>query len=110
MVLDDENPWDGILAATMFALRATVHTTSQYTPAQLVFGRDSILNVRHEANWKIIKERKQKLINKGNERENKIRIDPKYKEGDKVILRNAWKTKFNQDRVFRSVYKYYCPR
>ena len=72
MVLDDDNPWDGILSATMFALRATVHTTSQYTPAQLVFGRDSVLNVRHKANWKLIKERKQKLINKGNERENKI--------------------------------------
>jgi len=28
MVLDDVNPWDGILAATMFALRATVHTTT----------------------------------------------------------------------------------
>ena len=62
-----------------------------------MFGRDSILNVRHEANWKIIKERKQKLINKGNERENKNRIDHKYKEGDKVLLKNAWKTKFNQD-------------
>ena len=97
MVLDDDNPWDGILAATMFALRATVHTTSQYTPAQLVFGRDSILNVKHEANWKIIKERKQKLINKGNERENKNRIEHKYKVGDKVLLKNAWKTKFNQD-------------
>ena len=97
MVLDDDNPWDGILAATMFALRATVHTTSQYTPAQLVFGRDSILNVKHKANWKIIKERKQKLINKGNERENKNRIEHKYKVGDKVLLKNAWKTKFNQD-------------
>ena len=37
MVLDNENPWDGILASTMFALRATVHTTTQYTPAQLIF-------------------------------------------------------------------------
>ena len=44
MILDDENPWDGILASTMFALRATVHTTTQYTPAQLIFGRDSIIN------------------------------------------------------------------
>ena len=58
MVFDDNNPWDGILAATMFVLRATVHTTSQYTLAQLVFGRDTILNVKHEANWKIIKEQK----------------------------------------------------
>ena len=97
MVLDDDNPWDGILSATMFALRATVHTTSQYTPAQLVFGRDSVLNVRHEANWKLIKERKQKLINRGNERENKNRVLHEYKVGDKVLLKNAWKTKFNQD-------------
>ena len=97
MVLDDDNPWDGILSATMFALRATVHTTLQYTPAQLVFGRDSVLNVRHEANWKIIKERKQKLINRGNERENKNRVHHGYKIGDKVLLKNAWKTKFNQD-------------
>ena len=36
MVMDDENPWDGILASTMVALRATVHTTTQYTPAQLI--------------------------------------------------------------------------
>ena len=40
IVLDDENPWDGILAFTMFALRATVHFTAKYTPAQLIFGRE----------------------------------------------------------------------
>ena len=28
MVLDDKNPWDGILAFTMVALRATVRTTT----------------------------------------------------------------------------------
>lgn len=48
MVVEDENPRDEILSATMLAL----HTTFQYTPTQLAFGRDSILNVRHEANWK----------------------------------------------------------
>ena len=47
MVLNDENPWDGILASTMFALRVMVHATMQYTPVQLVFGRDPILNTRH---------------------------------------------------------------
>ena len=44
MELDDKNPWDGILASSMFALCATVHTTTQYAPAQLIFGRDSIIN------------------------------------------------------------------
>ena len=33
MVMDDKNPWDSILASTMFALRATIHTTMKYTPA-----------------------------------------------------------------------------
>ena len=28
MVLNDKNPWDSILASAMFALRATVHTTT----------------------------------------------------------------------------------
>ena len=36
MVLDDENPWGGILASTIFALHTTIHTTIQYIPAQLV--------------------------------------------------------------------------
>ena len=40
MTLDDVNPWDGILAATMFALRTTVHTTALYIPAHLVFDFD----------------------------------------------------------------------
>ena len=51
MVLDDENPWDGVMAFTTCALCVRVHTTMQHTPAQLVFGQDSILNTRHEANW-----------------------------------------------------------
>ena len=104
MVLDDENPWDGILAATMFALRSTVHTTTQHTPTQLVFNRDSIINVPIEANWQLIKQRKQALINKGNERENRLRKDHTYKIGDKVLLKNAWPTKFNQD-AFLGPYK-----
>ena len=32
-MLDDENPWHRTLAFTMFSLRATVHTTTQHTPA-----------------------------------------------------------------------------
>ena len=71
MLLDDENPWDGILASTMFALRATVHTTTQYIPAQLIFGRDSIINRRHQVDRETIRKQKQDPINKGNERENR---------------------------------------
>ena len=33
IVFDDDNLLDGILASIMFVLRATVHTTTQYTHA-----------------------------------------------------------------------------
>ena len=71
MELDNENPWDGILSSIMFAIRSTVHTTTQHTLSQLVFGRDAILNINQEANWQLIKQRKQALINKGNQKENR---------------------------------------
>ena len=45
----NNEPWSGILAATMFAVRATYHTTLQSYPIQLVFGRDRILNIKHVA-------------------------------------------------------------
>ena len=79
VVLDEDNPWDSILATTMFPLRATVHTTMQYTPAQLGFRRDSIINLRLYVNCKIRKKQKQDLINNGNERENCNQINHTYK-------------------------------
>ena len=72
----------------MVALRATVHTTIQYTPAQLIFGCDPIINRC---------QRKQDLINKGNDCKNCNRINHTYKQGDNVLLKNVWKTKFNQE-------------
>ena len=59
--LDKEDPWSGILGAVMFATRATVHSTNRATPMQLVFGRDAILNVKHEADWTYIKKQKDKI-------------------------------------------------
>ena len=35
----------------------------QATPIQLVFGRDAILNLTFDANWQLIKQQKQNLIN-----------------------------------------------
>jgi len=36
-----------------------------------MFGRDMILNIKHEANWEYIRKRKQTLIEKNNKHENK---------------------------------------
>eukprot|EP00957_Ditylum_brightwellii_P211803 15366617-Ditylum_brightwellii.AAC.1 len=51
----DKKPWTGILSAVRCVTRATVHTTMQATPMQLVFGRDNILNVKYEAYWSCFK-------------------------------------------------------
>ena len=96
MVLDDENQWDSILVSTMFALRATVYTTTHYTPVQLIFGCNSIINWCHKVNLEIIRKQKQDLINKGNEHENCNWMNYMYKQGDKVLLKNTCKRKFNQ--------------
>jgi hypothetical protein len=95
--LDEQDPWGGILAATMFAVRATYHTTMQATPAQLVFGRDAILNTKFEANWAFIKERKQKLIIKNNKKENTSRIGHTYRINDLVLYKNVMDSKFSED-------------
>ena len=72
MVLDNKILWHGILASIMFTLRVTIHTTTQYTPAQLFFGCDFFLNQRHDKDWEAINTRKQAPINKSNAHKNKI--------------------------------------
>ena len=94
--LDEEDPWKGILSATAFAIRATYHTTLQKSPGQLVFGRDMIFNIKHQANWEYIKNRKQDIINQNNERENQKRIPHEYKKGNLVLLRTGTENKYEQ--------------
>ena len=95
--LDEKDPWSGILAATMLAVRATYHTTLQATPAQLVFGRDALINVKFEANWAFIKQNKQKMIAKNNQRENSSRIDHTYQVNDKVLYKSNMESKYGED-------------
>jgi hypothetical protein len=62
--LNEEDPWSSFLAATAWAIRSTYHTTSHATPAQLVFGRDMILNIKFKADWAIINAQKQSCTEK----------------------------------------------
>ena len=102
--LDEDDPWSGILAAVMFAVRATYHTTLKATPSQLVFGRDAILNMQFEANWNFIREHKQRIIKKNNQRENAKRIEHTYREGNKVLYAVDMKSKYGED-PFKGPYK-----
>ena len=72
--IDDDDPWSGILATVMAAVRSTYLTITQATPMQLVFGRDAIINTKFIADWDYIRQRKQNIIHNNNERENAKRI------------------------------------
>jgi hypothetical protein len=84
--LEEGNPFEYFLQSTTWAIRSTYHTTLQATPCQLVFGRDMIHNIAFKANWNQIQKRKQDIINKSNQKENKSQIPYEYKVGDQVLL------------------------
>ena len=65
-------------------------------PMQLVFGCDAILNIAHKANWKLIKDGKQELINKNNATENASRKLHVYNVGDRVLIKNDWSAKYRK--------------
>ena len=90
--------WDGVLSAVSLAMRATVHTTMRATPAQLVFGRDMLHNVRFEADWKFIKERRQRVIRQNNKKENAKRVPYTYTVGQKVKILQDNNRKFGDPR------------
>ena len=81
-----DGKWDGVLSAVGFAMRATVHTTTRATPAQLVFGRDAIHQTRFQADWNFIKARKQRVIKQNNRRENAKRRPHTYSVNDQVLV------------------------
>eukprot|EP00957_Ditylum_brightwellii_P002283 175925-Ditylum_brightwellii.AAC.1 len=91
---DEKDPWKGILSAVRFATRETVHTTMQVTPMQLEFGRDAILNAKHETDWNYIKQRREELIRTSNEQENNKRKTHNYQIGDKVLLKENRATEY----------------
>jgi hypothetical protein len=56
--LKDHDDWDAFLHKVTFALRAAYHTMTGASPAQLAFGRDMLVDLRHETDWGKQKEKK----------------------------------------------------
>jgi hypothetical protein len=74
-LIDETDPWSGILNAAAWAVCSAHHTALQSTPGQLVFGRDMIWDMAHVADWQCTKQCKQTLTNKNNKKGNDKRID-----------------------------------
>ena len=95
--LDKKDPFSGLLTAVAFATWATVHSTLNASPSQLVFGRDAILNADFHADWQIIRAQKQQRINKNNAAKNATQIPHVYKIGDKILIKNDPNCKFRKN-------------
>ena len=63
---------------------------------QLVFGRDSILNIKHVADWEQLRQRKQLWINHNNKQENMQRNNHQYKVGEKILVKRKKNSKHEQ--------------
>ena len=99
-VMDEEDPWSSILAAISYGVRATVSTTTRASPMQLVFGRDPMLDVKYAADWKYIRDRKQKVINDNNRKENAKRLDHMYSVGDEILIKAERNSKYGADAYY----------
>ena len=98
-MLDYLDPFGSILASVAWAIRSSYNSTTDATPAQLVFGRDMMFNLSTLINWKELSLRKQKLVDKANLDENKKRLDHDYQIDDQVYI--------TKDGTFR---KLDCPK
>ena len=78
-IFDYIDPWAEILSSVAWAIRALYHLTLMSTPAQLVFGRDMLFNIKKAINWKLITDNKRKQVACDNQRENTGRIPHQYK-------------------------------
>jgi hypothetical protein len=65
---------------------STYHTVLKASLDAAIFGRDMLFGIPCMANWHKIGEQRQSLTDRGNQLENAICIDYKYKIRDKVLL------------------------
>ena len=94
-LLDDEDPWAGILTAIAAAVHCTCNATMRATPVQLVFGRDFNMNTKFITDWDCIHARKQEHINDNNARKNRKHAEHTCRVGDEVLLKNKNSGKFD---------------
>jgi hypothetical protein len=79
---------DVFLGKAAWAIRSTYHMVLKASPGAAIFGRDMLFDIPFVADWCKIRERRQSLTNRGNQRKNAKRIDYDYKVGDKVLVIN----------------------
>ena len=83
---------DNCFATARFAVRSAVHRTLNVSPGAMVFQRDMILPIPLIADFELIRQRRQAVVDDNKRRQNLRRIFHDYNVGDEVLI-------INQDSV-----------
>jgi hypothetical protein len=87
---------DKTLATAMHAMQASVSTTLGSSPRALVFGRDMFLNIPLVADWHLIAQRREQLVNESLRRQNLKRCRYDYIVGQRVLKKVHDPTKLGE--------------
>lgn len=68
---------------------STYHITLGATPGQLVYGRDMLYDIKHAADWELIRLHKQEVIDYSTAKENNKHISHDYMVHDKILINNV---------------------
>ena len=69
-----------------YALRSTVPSNSHYAPGIFAFGMDMVFRQKIIVDWEKVKKPRQKQHIANNIKENRLRREHKYKEGDLALI------------------------
>lgn len=77
---------DNCLATAQYASRAAVHRVLNVSPGAMVFQRDMILPIPLIANFELIRQRRQAIVDDNSRRQNLRRHFHDYNVGDEVLI------------------------
>jgi transposase InsO family protein len=77
---------DNCLATAQYAVRSAVHRVLNVSPGAMVFQRDMVLPIPLIANFELIRQRRQAMVDENNRRQNLRRRFYDYNVGDEVLI------------------------
>ena len=77
---------DTALSTTMYASRATIHSAMKLSPGAMSFHRDMILPIPIHADFALLRQKRQVVIDDNLRRQNLLRISHDYQVGNEVLI------------------------
>ena len=91
-----------ILTAAAFGSISTPDIIKVYTPGQLVYGHDMIIQIKNNVQWEFICQKIQKQVDKDNKLQTIKMVYYEYKVVSKTMLRN--KASYRYETPYKGPY------